>query len=278
MFSAINPFSNFSAFIELFRLVTRNRRLTYEMAKREIADRYTGQLFGLLWAIGHPLTVILVYVFIFRVVFNIKIGGTMDMPLDYTAYLLSGLIPWLAFSESMSKACTVVSSNATLVKQFIFPIEVLPVKGAVATLATALIFFLLLLSYIVIVIGVVPWTFLLLPLLIILQALAMVGVSFFLASIGVFFRDIKDFVQIFSVVGVYLMPTFYLPTLVPSVFRPLLYLNPFSYMIWCFQDLIYFGRLEHRMSWVVFPLISITVFVLGYRVFRKLRPMFGNVL
>ena len=106
----------------------------------------------------------------------------------------------------------------------------------------------------------------------------MVGVSFFLASIGVFFRDIKDFVQIFSVVGVYLMPTFYLPTLVPSVFRPLLYLNPFSYMIWCFQDLIYFGRLEHRMSWVVFPLISITVFVLGYRVFRKLRPMFGNVL
>jgi lipopolysaccharide transport system permease protein len=278
MLTAFNPFSNFAAFRELFVLLTRHRQLTIEMAKREIADRYSGQVFGLLWAFGHPLTVMLVYVFIFRFVFSIKIGGTVEMPLDYSAYLLSGLIPWLAFSEAMNKACTVVAGNATLVKQVIFPLEVLPVKGSLATLATALIFFLLLLGYIVLALKVVPWTFLLLPVLILLQVLAMIGVSYTLSAIGVFFRDIKDFVQVFSVVGVYLMPAFYLPALVPAIFRPLLYLNPFSYMIWCFQDAIYFGRLEHRLAWIVFPLSSLVIFVLGYRFFRKLRPMFANVL
>ncbi|MFN6202376.1 MAG: ABC transporter permease [Acidobacteriota bacterium] len=278
MLTAFNPFINIAAFRELFILLTRHRQLTIEMAKREIADRYSGQVFGLLWAFGHPLTVMLVYVFIFRFVFSIKIGGTVEMPLDYSAYLLSGLIPWLAFSETMNKACTVVASNATLVKQVIFPLEVLPVKGSLATLATAMIFFLLLLSYIVLALGIVPWTFLLLPVLIFLQVLAMIGVSYTLSAIGVFFRDIKDFVQVFSVIGVYLMPAFYLPSLVPPFFRPFLYLNPFSYMIWCFQDLIYFGRIEHRVAWIVFPIMSLVVFVLGYRIFRKLRPLFANVL
>jgi lipopolysaccharide transport system permease protein len=278
MLSAFNPFSNFAAFRELFLLLTRHRRLTFEMAKREIADRYSGQVFGILWAFGHPLTVMLVYVFIFRFVFSVKIGGTVEMPLDYSAYLLSGLIPWLAFSEAMNKACTVIAGNATLVKQVIFPLEVLPVKGALATLTTALIFFTLLLAYIVFALGVVPWTVVLLPFLIILQVLAMIGISYVLSAIGVFFRDIKDFVQVFSVVGIYLMPAFYLPTLVPAIFRPFLYLNPFSYLIWCYQDLLYYGRLEHRVAWIAFPLMSIGVFVLGYRFFRKLRPMFGNVL
>ena len=278
MLTALNPFSNVAAFRELSALLTRHRQLTMEMAKREIADRYSGQVFGLLWAFGHPLTVMLVYVFIFRFVFSIKIGGTVEMPLDYSAYLLSGLIPWLAFSEAMNKACTVVAGNATLVKQVIFPLEVLPVKGALASLATAIIFFLLLLVYIVFALGALPWTFLLLPVLILLQILAMIGISYVLSATGVFFRDIKDFVQVFSVVGVYLMPAFYLPSLVPAIFRPLLYLNPFSYMIWCFQDAIYFGRFNHKIAWVVFPLFSLFVFVIGYRYFRKLRPMFSNVL
>ena len=278
MLSIFNPFNNFKAFREQIVLLKRHRRLTIEMAKREISDRYSGQLFGLLWAVGHPLTVMLVYLFIFRVVFNIKIGGTKELPLDYSAYLLSGLIPWLAFSEGMSKACTVVSNNTTLVKQVIFPLIVLPVKSVIATFVTTLIFLGLLITYIVLALGVIPWTFVLVPILVILQLCAMIGISYLLAGVGVFFRDIKDFVQVFTVVGVYLIPAFYLPSLVPAIFRPVLFLNPFSYMIWCFQDAIYYGRFEHKIAWLIFPLFSLLLFVLGYRFFRKLSPMFANVL
>jgi lipopolysaccharide transport system permease protein len=273
-----SPRLNFQAFGELTALLTRHRQLSVEMAKREITDRYSGQLFGFFWAIGHPLIMMLVYVFIFGFVFKVKVGGTSSLPLDYTTYLLSGLIPWLAFIESMSKASVAIVSNANLVKQIVFPVEVLPVKGVLSTFLTQFIFIGMLIVYVLVVEKILPWTYILLPVLVVLQALAMIGASYILSAIGVYFRDIKDFVQVFSVTGVYLMPAFYLPESVPGLFRPLLYLNPFSYMIWCFQDVLYFGRFEHPYAWPIFAIFSISVFIIGYRFFRKLKLMFGNVL
>jgi lipopolysaccharide transport system permease protein len=65
---------------------------------------------------------------------------------------------------------------------------------------------------------------------------------------------------------------------VPSVFKPLLYANPFSYMIWCYQDVLYFGRFAHPFAWIVFMAFSMLSLYVGYRVFKKLKPYFGNVL
>src|SRR6267142_1991542 len=74
---------------EVAGLLSRHRLLTWEMAKREVTDRYAGQVFGLAWAIGHPLLLMGVYVFIFAFVFKVRVGGTADMPFDYAVYLLS---------------------------------------------------------------------------------------------------------------------------------------------------------------------------------------------
>jgi lipopolysaccharide transport system permease protein len=263
---------------EICVLLTRHRQLTIEMARREITERYSGQLFGVFWAVGHPLILILVYVYIFSVVFQVKIGGTPGMPLDYTTYLLAGLIPWLGFQESMSKAATVVVNNANLVKQVVFPLEVLPAKGVLATLVTEAVFLALLTAYIVIRHHILPTIYVMLPVLIVFQTMAMMGVSYALAAIGVYLRDTKDFVQIFLVVGVYLVPAFYLPSFVPLQFRVILYLNPFSYMIWCFQDVLYFGRFAHPWAWPAFAAGGVGMLVLGFAVFTRLRTMFGNVL
>ena len=77
MISALDLRGNLQAFGELTALLTRHRRLTYELAKREIGERYTGQLFGRFWAIGHPLALMLVYVFVFAFVFRTRVGGGM---------------------------------------------------------------------------------------------------------------------------------------------------------------------------------------------------------
>jgi lipopolysaccharide transport system permease protein len=270
--------NHFQAFHELIHLLTRYRQLTWEMTKREISDRYAGQVFGLFWAIGHPLVLMGVYVFIFAIVFKARIGGTRELPLDYTTYLLSGLIPWLSFQESMSKASTVIVSNANLVKQVVFPIEILPVKGVIASFATQLISSLILIIYVFFRHGTLLASYSLLPILFFFQIFAMIGVSYILSSIGTYFRDLKDFIQVFSVVGIFLMPIFYLPAQVPKLFRPVLFLNPFSYLAWCYQDVCYFGRFEHPLAWAVFSTGSISTFYLGYRIFRKLKTMFGNVL
>jgi lipopolysaccharide transport system permease protein len=278
MKSALNMRANFQAFQELMILLTRHRRLTLELAKREIGERYSGQYFGTFWAIGHPLALILIYVFVFGFVFRTRVGGTLDMPLNYTSYMLAGLIPWLAFQESMGKAGTVIVANTNLVKQVIFPIEVLPVKGVAATLATQVIFLALLTAYNLLTYHRLLWTFALLPVLFLVQALAMIGASYLLASVGAYFRDVKDFVQVFCSVAFFILPILYLPESVPPAVRAVLYINPFSYMVWCYQDILYFGRLAHPWAWVAFIGMSLFFFVLGYRVFRKLKAMFGNVL
>jgi lipopolysaccharide transport system permease protein len=274
----LRPTSHIHALREVIELLTRHRQLTLEMARREIADRYVGQVFGMLWAIGHPLVIIGIYVFIFAFVFKVRINSAQAIPLDYTVYLLSGLIPWMAFQESMSKGTTVIVGNANLVKQVVFPIEVLPVKAVIASFLTQSVSMGLLTVYVLLKYRALPWTYALLPLLFFLQLSAMVGISFALSSVGVYFRDLKDFVQVLTLIGVYLMPIFYLPSMVPGLFRPLLFVNPFSYMIWCYQDACYFGRIQHPWAWAVFASSSIGVFYIGYRLFRKLKIMFGNVL
>src|SRR5262249_53953914 len=157
----------------------------------------------------------------------------------------AGLLPWIAFQNMMARTCTAMTSNSNLVKQVVFPIEVLPLKSVFSSLVPQLLGLALLIAYVFAVHGVPPWTYLLLPVVIGLQIPAMIGVAFILAAVGAFLRDLKDFVQVFATAGVYLIPVVYLPSWVPAPFKPIIYLNPFSYMIWSFQDVLYFGRIDH---------------------------------
>ncbi len=263
---------------ELADLFTRHRQLTMDLARREVSDRYLGQLGGAFWALGHPLVLVGVYLFVFTVVFKIRLSGPTESPLGYTAYLLSGLIPWLGIQETLSKASTVMLGNANLVKQVVFPVEVLPVKSALAALITQAVFVALLAVYVVLKLGSLPWTLVLVPLLMALQALMMFGAAYAVAAVSPYFRDIKDLVQVFGVIGVYLIPAFFLPESVPALFRPALWANPFSYLVWCYQDVFFFGRIAHPWAWVVLVVLSLVGFYGGYRLFRLLKPMFGNVL
>ena len=154
---------NLQAFTEVISVLMQHRELTVAMARREIADRYIGQNFGIFWTLGHPLFLMGVYVFIFGFVFKIKMGGTVEMPLDYITYLLSGLVAWMGFQESMAKSCVAITGNASLVKQVVFPLEILPVKGVVSSLFQQSIMIVLLMSYVLISYGTLPRTYLLLP-------------------------------------------------------------------------------------------------------------------
>lgn len=274
----LSPSSHVQAFKKVVRLLIRHWQLTLEMTKRDIGERYAGQVFGIFWAVGHPIILMAVYLFIFAIIFKVAVGGTTEMPLDYSTYLLSGLIPWLTFQEAMARSSVVITGNSNLVKQVVFPIEVLPVKAVFASLPSQMVSSVILVGYVAFRFSSVPWTYALIPLVLVLQGMTMIGTAFILAALGVYFRDLKDFIQVFLLVGMYLLPVFYLPDMVPALFRPVLYLNPFSYMIWCFQDVFFFGRIEHPFAWPIFILGGIIIFYCGEHVFSKLKITFGNAL
>jgi lipopolysaccharide transport system permease protein len=267
---------NWAAGREFLAILWRHRELTWELTKRELTDKHAGQVLGRFWPFVQPILVIGIYLFLFAVVFPARMGS--QEPRDYSVYLLAGLIPWLVFADTLGKSTTALSGNANLVKQVIFPLEILPVRGVIASCFNLGIYSALFLVYLVIRYRCLPWMCLLLPVLFAVQVLAMSGTACVFACVGGYFRDLRELVQLFVSVGLYLMPIVYVPAMVPRVLEPLLYLNPFSYMSWCYQDAYYFGRVEHPLAWCVFPVLGVVTFVWGYRVLRKARSMLGNVL
>jgi lipopolysaccharide transport system permease protein len=181
----------------------------------------------------------------------------------------------------MAKSIQVVVSNANLVRQVVFPIEVLPIKTVLASTVTQVVATVLLLAYIGIADSEFTWYALLLAPLFLLQIIAMAGVCYLLSAVGAYFRDLKDVVQVFLSAGLFLAPILYVPDVLarlPELLRILLALNPFSHLVWCYQDVLYFGGIEHPLSWIVVIVLGVGIFVAGFTVFEKLRVMFGEIL
>jgi len=263
----------------LWRTLVRNRRLIGEMAKRDLADRYSGQILGIAWGFIHPIATVGVFLFIFGAVFRAKASAvSVEFPADHAVYMVSGLVPWLVAAEVMSRASTTVSGHAALVKQVVFPIEILPVKMVLATLPTMIIGFLGLIAYVLIRFGTLPVTFLTLPVAIVVLYVFLFGIAFMISAVAVFFRDLKDIVQLYAMLGLYLAPIFYFMDWVPDSLRVLVYLNPFTYFIGMFHDLAYYGTVQSPLGLAAALGLAVAAVLIGAALFGRLKPHFGSYL
>ncbi|MGH1371021.1 MAG: ABC transporter permease [Cellvibrionaceae bacterium] len=256
------------------KLFSKHGELVLELARREVLDRYSGQAVGAIWALFHPIFLMGVYIIIFGFVFGLRFER--DMPLDYGSYLLAGLIPWLAVVEVISKSSVVIAGNRPLIKQVVFPMEVLPVKGVVSTVFTQGVFWGGYIVYAVFQRREFDSFWLLLPLLMIIQTVFLMGLAFFISSIAAIIKDVKDLVQLVAVVGLYFLPIIYLPGMMPSWMAPLLEFNPLSHMVWVYQDVSFYGRIEHPISWIVWLVTASVVYVVGAATFSRLKNVVAN--
>jgi lipopolysaccharide transport system permease protein len=248
------------------------------LAKREISERYVGQILGGLWAVIHPILLLGVYFFLFSVVFKVRMPNQEGLPSDYFLYILSGMTPWLSFSDAVNKGSTAVIEKAELVKQVVFPIEILPLKGVLTSFLPFCIMGLLLLIY-KIVQGMPLFPgIVLLPAAILIQITLCSGLNLATSAVGTFFKDLKDLIQASMIILIYLLPIFYLPEMVPQNLRPLLTWNPLSHLIWCWQDVFYFNEMHHQLSWYISTIMAFLMLAIGTRIFTSLKIYFGNVL
>ncbi|MCP5151348.1 MAG: ABC transporter permease [Ectothiorhodospiraceae bacterium] len=255
-----------------------HRELTWEFVKRDVRDRHAGQALGALWAFGHPIFLLALYVTLFAFVFQMRAAGAIELPRDFTVYILAGLVPWLTFQEVLVRACTAISANDSLVKQIVFPIEILPVKVVLGSFLSQLVSLAVVTGYLLVTDNAIPATYALLPLLCVVQIAAMVGVCYALAAVGVFLRDIKDMVTVFNAANLFMQPILFQPEVLPAPLRAVIYANPFSHIAFCYQDAMYYGDLVHPWSWLVLAVGSVLALGGGFWFFRRLAPYFGNVL
>jgi lipopolysaccharide transport system permease protein len=199
--------------------------------------------------------------------------------LGYVVYVLSGLIPWIALQDALSRGPASITGSANLVKQIVFPSEVLPLKVSLAALTTLAVG--LPLTVILACFdgrSSIAGISILLPAAIMMHLALSAGLVYAFSAIGVFLKDLKEIVAFILSIGLFLHPILYVPGQVPSWLAHLFTFSPFSHIIWCFRDALVEGRLTRPLSWLVSGLTAVACFAIGWRVFRMLKPTFGNAL
>lgn len=256
----------------------KNRALILRMAHKDITDRYAGSILGLFWALFYPLFLVGIYAIIFTFIFKIRINQD-SAPLEYSLYAIVGLIAWIVMQEGLTKSTNSITSNTSLVKQVIFPVDILPVVGILVSFLTLIIGFVF---YILVVAIALPqdlsWTYLLLPAVILIHFLFSVGLGWILAALAVYFRDLKEMISIILLIGMFITPVLYLENSIPAAFSLPILLNPMTHLINMYRDVIFYGSINHPWSFLIFGALSLILFFAGFQFFQKIKPFFSNVL
>ena len=263
---------------ELLASLWRNRALIVTLVQREVLGRYRGSMLGMLWSFFNPIFMLAVYTFVFSMVFQARWSTNSTSRAEFALILFAGLLIFNLFAECITRAPTLILSNASYVKKVVFPLEILPWVSFGAALFHACISFTVWCFFYLGIIGVPKITLLLFPLLLLPLTLQILGVSWFLASLGVYLRDVSQIIGIVTTTLMFLTPIFYPVSAIPESYRPLIYLNPLTFIVEQARDLLIFGKSPAWGALGLVTLGSALVAWLGFTWFQKTRKGFADVL
>ncbi|MBR0801190.1 ABC transporter permease [Bradyrhizobium jicamae] len=251
----------------------RDLGMLWSLFKLTLTDRYLGSGLGLIWAVLSPLLLMGIFTFVFTFVFPGRLPGR-EGSLAYTMWLLSGYGPWLAISEGLSVSTTSVVGNAGIVKNIAFKSEVLPVVGALTGLLPLLVC-LVLIALLQVMSGEVPHLAVLsLPITLFFGLLFISGLGLFLSSLNVFVRDTALALPNVLTLLLFASPIFYPLSAYPGGIGKFLQFNPFYVIAASFRAPIIDGTLPPLWMFAYLAVVSIAVFMVGLKWFRRLKSFF----
>jgi len=263
---------------EMVASLWRNRGLASALVRREVLGRYRGSVMGLLWSFFNPVLMLIIYTFVFSVVFKIRWNGGSDSKVEFALVLFSGLIVFSLFAECFNRSPSLILSNINYVKKVVFPLEILPWVALGSALFHTFISVAVWLVAYLIFFGEPHVTVLLLPLVLLPLVLFIMGVSWGLASLGVYVRDVSQVVGIVTTVLMFISPIFFPASALPEKFRPLLLLNPLAIPIEQARDVLFWGKVPDLGVWAAYFAGALLFAWLGFAWFQKTRRGFADVL
>jgi lipopolysaccharide transport system permease protein len=268
------------AFVLPIRAIVQNRSLIHSMVRRDILGRFRGSFGGWFWTVLNPLMLMSTYFFVFGIVLKSKVEGD-ESPAAFALYLIAGMLPWLAFSEAVGRAPVNMLEHRQFIKKLLFPIETLPVNIMLAGFVSELFGLLIYFAGLLLARGHLPISILWLPVLVIPQMLFTAGLCWFLAALGVFFRDLAQINGFLLTLWFFLTPICYPETALksmPAAARGILERNPMYVLVHGYRDLFLLG---HAPAWGPMwklYLLSAVVFLLGHAWFHKLKKSFADII
>jgi lipopolysaccharide transport system permease protein len=263
---------------EMIASLWRNRSLIKVLINREVVGRYRGSFMGILWSFFNPVFMLLVYTFVFSVVFKARWGAGSDSKTEFALILFAGLMIFNIFSECINRAPGLILSNVNYVKKVVFPLEILPWVSMGASLFHSLVSLLVWLIAYMLFFGVPPLSALYLPLIIAPLVFFIMGLSWVLASLSVYLRDVAQFIGIVTTTLMFMSPIFYPVTALPEEYQIFLFMNPLTPVIEQARDVLFWGKAPNYKILFIYTLVSALLAWAGFAWFQKTRKGFADVL
>jgi lipopolysaccharide transport system permease protein len=245
--------------------------LAIVITEKELKVRYKSSILGYLWSIANPLLFAMIYYFIFKLVMRVQIP-------NYTIFLITGLFPWQWFANSANNSLFSFISNSQIIKKTVFPRSVIPLSNVMMEF----LHFLCSIPVIIIFLFIydmnlsISWIWGI-PLIGIGQMMLTFGLSLFLSTLNLFFRDLERFVNLGIMLMFYCTPILYSTDLIPERFRWIVDYNPMSILIEAWRNLFMNGGIDFITLSKIY-LSSSVMLILGAWVFNKLKFRFAEIL
>jgi ABC-type polysaccharide/polyol phosphate export permease len=271
--TGVNPGHASGGLSELWR----HRRLLWAFVVKDLRHRYVGSSIGFFWTVVTPLLELATYTFVFHVLLDIKFhpaGGWSN----YALFLFSGMVTWFAFTEGVTRAAISITDHGHLIKKVNFPAVVLPAHLIVSAVLNQSIRMAVLCVAAVVLGHGLSWHIALVPVVVLVQAMLVLGLGLLLATIGVYFRDVIHWLNSFLLLGMFVTPIFYPADVYPQQLTLLRDLNPLAHLVGVYQELVLNQRFPHPHSFLVIVFVSAACLLVGYSVFHHHRRKFPDLV
>ena len=265
--------------VELYK----NRRLIARLSYNDFKTRFAGSFFGIFWAFVQPVVTVILFWFVFGRVFGAErqaMAGGAEVP--FVLFLVSGLVPWFFFSEALNSGTNALLGYSYLVKKVVFKISILPIVKVISSLFVH-VFFIAVILLLYLGMGYFPGLYALQ--LIYYSAglfLFVLALSYFTCSVVVFFKDLREVINVVLTVGIWMTPILWnLDALTTNPHVILFFnLNPVYYVISGYRNSLisYMGFWERPLLSLYFWSVVTIVGVIGLLTFKRLRVHFADVL
>lgn len=257
----------------------RHRDLLLRLIRRDVAGRYRGSALGLLWSFITPIVLLLTFTFVFTVVFTARWGVDTESPRGVFALnLFAGLIMHGIIADVLTRAPGLILGHGNYVKKIVFPLGILPLVPLGSALFHAVVSVIVLAVAQLIILGSLPWTYLLLPVVVLPLVLVSAGMSWFLAATGVYLRDIGQTMGLAATLLLFLSPIFYPLSAIPESFQPIILANPLTFIIEQSRQVLLMGELPDLAGLAIYSAVAAIVAWGGFAWFLKTQKGFADVL
>ncbi|MBI5434664.1 MAG: ABC transporter permease [Planctomycetes bacterium] len=283
----------------IFTSLSHHRRLLRDFVWRDLRARYVGSSMGFFWSVIFPVVNLIVYMFVFQIVLKTR-WSTGQTPSEVALLMLSGIIVWQSFAETISRCTNTLVENQNLIQKVVFPAEILPVYLTISALINMLI------GVAIAAIGVAWFAYgaepevvasagetgqtivrplglglslVTLPILMVLQAVFTLGLGYFLAAFNLFLRDVYHVIGVAMSVWMFMTPIFYPADAVKIAgLNWVLQINPMYWLVDSYRKVLIYGVWPQPLTLGVFAAVAVVVFLLGSRFFLAQKSRFPDLL